>query len=128
MDSQNENQQILLVEDEVSLRQILAEKLRIEKFSVLEASNGKEGLELSLERHPDLILLDIVMPVMDGLSMLQELRKDEWGSNVPVILLTNLNDSTKEFESMEMGAFGYLVKADWKIDDVIAKISETLSN
>lgn len=128
MDSQNENQQILLVEDEVSLRQILAEKLRIEKFSVLEASNGKEGLELSLERHPDLILLDIVMPVMDGLSMLQELRKDEWGSNVPVILLTNLNDSTKEFESMEMGAFGYLVKADWKIDDVIAKISETLNN
>jgi len=128
MDSRNQGQQILLVEDEVSLRQILAEKLRIEKFSVLEASNGREGLELSLERHPDLILLDIVMPVMDGLSMLQELRQDEWGANVPVILLTNLNDSTKEFESMEMGAFGYLVKADWKIDDVVTKIVETLNN
>lgn len=126
MESRNENKLILLVEDEVSLRQILAEKLTIEKYSVIEASNGKEALELSLERHPDLILLDIVMPVMDGLSMLQELRKDEWGADVPVILLTNLNDSTKEFESMEMGAFGYLVKADWKIDDVIAKITETL--
>jgi len=126
MESRNENKLILLVEDEVSLRQILAEKLTIEKYSVIEASNGKEALELSLERHPDLILLDIVMPVMDGLSMLQELRKDEWGADVPVILLTNLNDSTKEFESMEMGAFGYLVKADWKIDDVIAKIAETL--
>lgn len=128
MDSQNANRLILLVEDEVSLRQILAEKLTVEKYSVLEASNGKEALALSLERHPDLILLDIVMPVMDGLTMLQELRKDEWGANVPVILLTNLNDSTKEFESMEMGAFGYLVKADWKIDDVIGKISETLGS
>jgi len=66
MESRNENKLILLVEDEVSLRQILAEKLTIEKYSVIEASNGKEALELSLERHPDLILLDIVMPVMGG--------------------------------------------------------------
>ena len=120
------NDVILIVEDEKSLREVLSSKLVLEGYTVYAAANGQEGLNLALEKHPNLVLLDIVMPVMDGMEMLQELRKDEWGANVPVILLTNLNDSDKEFESMEKGAFGYLVKSDWKIDEVTAKIRETL--
>ena len=120
------NDVILIVEDEKSLREVLSSKLVLEGYTVHAAANGQEGLNLALEKHPNLVLLDIVMPVMDGMEMLQELRKDEWGANVPVILLTNLNDSDKEFESMEKGAFGYLVKSDWKIDEVTAKIRETL--
>lgn len=122
----NEQTLILLVEDEQSLREVIAEKLQHEGFAVAEAGNGQEGLDVALARHPNLILLDIVMPVMNGLEMLKKLREDEWGGHVPVILLTNVNDVGKEFESMEMGAFGYLVKSNWKIDDIITKIKETL--
>ncbi len=122
----NEQTLILLVEDEQSLREVIAEKLQHEGFAVVEAGNGQEGLDIALARHPNLILLDIVMPVMNGLEMLKKLREDEWGAHVPVILLTNVNDVGKEFESMEMGAFGYLVKSNWKIDDIITKIRETL--
>lgn len=122
----NEQTLILLVEDEQSLREVIAEKLQHEGFAVVEAGNGQEGLDVALARHPNLILLDIVMPVMNGLEMLKKLREDEWGGHVPVILLTNVNDVGKEFESMEMGAFGYLVKSNWKIDDIITKIKETL--
>lgn len=122
----NEQTLILLVEDEQSLREVIAEKLQHEGFAVVEAGNGQEGLDVALARHPNLILLDIVMPVMNGLEMLKKLREDDWGGHVPVILLTNVNDVGKEFESMEMGAFGYLVKSNWKIDDIITKIKETL--
>ena len=113
---------ILVVEDERLLIKALGDKLRLEGFEVLEAHNGKEGLALAIEKHPDLILLDIIMPVMDGISMLQELRKDEWGKYASVLMLTNLTDADKTEESLKNGAFDYLIKADWKLGDLIIKI------
>ena len=117
---------ILIVEDEQSLIRALNEKLEQEGFEVIDALNGEEGLEKALHEHPDLILLDIVMPRMDGITMLKELRKDEWGKNVPVLLLTNLTDAAKTAEAVENKVVGYLVKTDWKIEDVVDKIRETL--
>ena len=113
---------ILVVEDERLLIKALGDKLRLEGFEVLEAHNGKEGLALAIEKHPDLILLDIIMPVMDGISMLQELRKDEWGKYASVLMLTNLTDADKTEESLKNGAFDYLIKADWKLGDLVIKI------
>ena len=117
---------ILLVEDEKSLREILKKKLESNMFNILEAKNGEEGLRKSLEEHPDLILLDIVMPIMDGITMLKKLRKDKWGKDALVILLTNLASAEKKEESIEQNVSDYLIKSDWKIDDLIEKIKNKL--
>jgi len=118
---------ILVVEDEMSLRNALRDKLGLEGFIVLEAKNGEEGLDVALRDHPDLILLDIIMPKMDGLTMLKKLREDVWGKNTKVILLTNLNDNEKVSEALLQGSYDYLVKSDWKIEDVVAKVRARLS-
>lgn len=117
---------ILVVEDEESLATALKEKVVKEGMEGEIAKNGKQGLELALRGHPDLILLDIIMPVMDGITMLKKLRGDEWGRTVPVIILTNLSDAEKVAETIDQNVSGYLVKADWKLEDVMKKIKETL--
>ena len=88
--------------------------------------NGEEGLKAVFQERPDLILLDIVMPKMDGLTMLKELRKDGWGKTAKVIILTNLSDNQKVADAMENDTYEYIVKTDWKISDIIAKVKEKL--
>jgi len=122
----NKKHTILVVDDDVPLLKAVCGKLEREGFQVFEAKNGQEGLDLALSNHPDLILLDIIMPVMDGMSMFEKLRQDAWGKNAKVIVLTNLSDNTKLAEALELKSYGYLVKIDWKIEDVVAKIKETL--
>jgi len=117
---------ILVVEDDSSLRKALSEKLVREKFIVCEAENGEDGLEVALREHPDLMLLDIVMPRMDGLTMLSRLRKDARGKGVKVIMLTNLSDGESVLKSLDEAAYDYLVKADWKLEDIVKKIRERL--
>lgn len=121
METQEKKQSILIVEDEVSLRNALRDKFLREGFHVLEARDGEEGLEVALREHPDLILLDIVMPKMDGMTMLGKIRADAWGKNVKVIVLTNLSDVGIAYDT-----YDYLVKSDWKIDDVVARVRQRL--
>jgi len=117
---------ILIIEDERPLLTALSSKLSHEGFSILQASDGETGLSMALEKHPDLILLDIVMPKMDGLTMLDMLRRDDWGKTVPIIVLTNLSDAARFEESMRKNVFDYLIKTDWKIEDVVIKVKEKL--
>lgn len=117
---------ILIVEDDLDLLEVLRKKFTMEKFEVLQAADGKIGLEEALHSHPDLILLDIIMPIMDGMTMLGKLRQDTWGKDVPVILLTNLSDESKVAEAMKHGVYDYLVKADWNISDVVKKVRAKL--
>ena len=108
----------------------LSNKFSNEGFSVSEAANGAIGLTRALEERPDIILLDILMPTMDGLTMLKQLRsKNEYGKDVPVIILTNLN-SDKEGVNVtitETNPAFYLVKTSWSIQDVVEKVRERLS-
>ena len=117
---------ILIVEDEKPLLNALNAKLSNEGFSTLLAENGKIGLDMAFKDQPDLILLDIIMPVLDGMDMLKRLRKDEWGKKVPVLLLTNVYEIDKMSEAMKLGISGYLVKADWKLEEVVTKIGQIL--
>ncbi len=117
---------ILIVEDERSLSAALEQKFQSEGYSVLIAKNGEEGLKTALKEHPDVTLLDIVMPKMDGIEMLEELRKDEWGSGAMVIMLTNLSDAEKIDVVTKYDVHDYLVKADWKIEDLLKKVKEKL--
>ncbi len=117
---------ILIVEDEDSLRKALAEKFLAEKFEVLEAVNGEDGLASVEKNNPDLILLDIIMPIMDGMTMLKELRKTKFGKDVPVIILTNSNNDDSLSESLASGAYDFLIKSNWKIKEVVDKVKERL--
>jgi len=110
----------------MGLLDILVSMFTIEGFNVIKAEDGQEGLDVALEHHPDLILLDIVMPKMNGMDVLQKLRKDEWGKNVPIILLTNLSDSEKVEDAMKYGVYDYLIKTDWELKDVVKKVKEKL--
>lgn len=122
----NPNKTILVVEDEEALRNILTEELKREGFSVLEASDGDTGLKTALEKHPDLILLDIILPKMDGLTFIEHLRRDTWGKEVSVIVLTNLSDALTIERAVEASVFDFLVKTDWKVEEVIAKVKTKL--
>lgn len=124
--SKKVRKKILIVEDDLPLARVMKEKLTKENFIVMTAKNGQEGLELALAKQPDLILLDIVMPKMDGLSMLKKLREDKWGKEVPVVVLTNLGDADNIAKATERGAYDYLVKVHWKLGDVISKVKERL--
>ena len=123
----NKKKSILIVEDEVELRAILKDKLKKEGFVILEAENGKTGLESAIKNHPDVILLDILMPVMDGFSMLKKLRQDEWGKNALIIILSNLSEAQEIDEEIKESTLAYLVKSDWEPDDIVKKILQNLN-
>jgi two-component system, OmpR family, phosphate regulon response regulator PhoB len=118
---------ILIVEDEPSVSKALKERLEQEGFEVTLAQNGQEGLLRAANEKPDLILLDLIMPHMDGITMLQRLREDEWGRLAKVIVLSNLSDDSALARSMEKGVYDYLVKTDWKLEDVVTKVKERLA-
>lgn len=127
---ENKNIKILVVEDEEIICKTYADELSDNGYAVLVAGNGKEGLELALHEKPDIILLDILMPVMDGLSMMEQLRKKgAYGKNVPIIFLTNLSAGEEKIMQaiIKNEPAYYLVKSDWSLNQVIEKIKERLS-
>ena len=118
---------ILIVEDEPHVLKTLSSKLVHEGLEILEAKNGEEGLKLATQKHPDLILANIVMPKMDGITMIKKIRQNGWGKSVPVIFLTNLrveNSFKKNIEEHKPSF--YLVKSNWKLQDVADKVREVL--
>lgn len=121
-----EKLEILIVEDEPAMLLALNDTLTRQGFSVAQARNGVEGLEIGLRDHPDLILLDIIMPKMDGMTMLSKLREDAWGKGAKVMILTNLSDEEKVEESKKQNVFDYLVKTEWTLSDITRKIRDRL--
>jgi len=119
---------VLIVEDEIAYVRLLKDQLTSNGFNVIDANDGKKGLAMAKSEHPDLILLDIRMPVMDGMAMLKELRKDPYGKTVNVIILTNLepNDETIK-ETIQGQPSYYLVKSDIRLEDLLNKIHELLN-
>ncbi len=121
------NKKILIVEDEIFLRTPLTSSLLEEGFQVLQTENGAEGLRVALKEHPDLILLDVFMPKMGGLEMLAELRKDEWGKQAHVMLLTNSANTENVAAALEGNVTDYLVKAEWDLKEIVKKVKQKLA-
>ena len=123
---------ILIIEDEKSLRGALVDFLLLKNYIPLEAKNGKEGLEIALLQHPDIILLDLIMPEMDGMTTLKKIREDAWGAQVPIIILTNLSPTKEQSSTIgtDLTAIDslthYLIKSDWKLHDVVKEIEKIL--
>lgn len=120
-------QSVLIIEDEMPLRQALSIKLKQEGINVLEAKNGREGLEIVKEAKPDLILLDIIMPGMNGLDVLKSIKSNLNLIKIPVIVLTNLPEESARAKVTELGGTEYLVKSNIPIEKLILKIKQYLS-
>ncbi|TAN58456.1 response regulator [Patescibacteria group bacterium] len=118
---------ILIIEDEKFISKAYQVGLAHEGFKTIAAYDGKEGLAMAKKEKPDLILLDIIMPVMDGLTMLKELRGQEWGKDMKVLVLTNSNDQAKTSESAHLNAIDFLLKSEWSIELLTKKINEILN-
>lgn len=121
-----DKKRILIIEDNKDLILLLSEVFKKEGMDVSVAVDGEKGLILSLEEKPDMILLDIILPKMDGITMLKKLREDKEGKNIPVIVLSNLSSAEDLSEAMEIGVYDYLVKKDWELEDIVAKVKKTL--
>lgn len=121
---------ILIVEDEASLRTALTDKFTREGFTVFEAKDGEVGLAVAVQEQPQVILLDMMMPKMDGISMLRQLRlESDWGKRVPVLLLTNVSSDDKRMlkEVSDDGSVNYLVKSDWSITMLVIRVREAIA-
>lgn len=117
---------ILLIEDDPTPAETLSVNLIAEGFHVFWARDGIEGLARAFQEKPDMILLDILLPKQDGLTVLAELRKDMWGKHVPVIILSNVHRPIDVAIAVSGNVYEYLVKADWKIEDIILRVREHL--
>jgi len=119
---------ILFVEDEVAIQKTLGESLRKKNYDVKSALDGEIALKLAKSENPDLILLDIILPKKNGLEVLEDLRKDEKTKNIPVIILTNLENVGEVEKAIELGATTYLIKANYSLDEVIEKVQKVLED
>ena len=119
---------ILIAEDEPQLLKLLLDRFTKEGFVAVGAPDGAVALEMAFKEHPDLILLDILMPVMDGVTALRRLRQDAWGKTAFVMVLTNLRDSARVAECLSLGVPDYLVKSDCRLEEIVKRVKEKLGN
>jgi len=117
---------VLIIEDEPLQLELLRDKIKALGFSVIEARDGEGGLDMAKKNHPDLILLDLILPRMDGVTLLNKLREDEWGRAASVVILTNLCSAEAVQKSEQQGVHDYLVKADYTLDDLMAIVKKKL--
>jgi CheY-like chemotaxis protein len=112
------NTRILLVEDDKFLRRACEIGLKKKGFTVITANDGEEGLQQARSGSPSIILLDMLMPKLNGLETLEALKKDEQTRNIPVVILSNSSVDTTVQQAKAMGAIGYLVKASLSLQEL----------
>lgn len=116
----NKNKKLLLVEDEAPLANVLMLELKNDGFSVQHVDNGKSAIAETKKKKFDLVLLDVVMPVMDGFETLEAMRKE--GIDVPVIILSNISQEEEKDKAKKLGAIGYIVKSDTTLAEIIDQV------
>jgi len=121
-----EKKKLLVVEDEVVLNKALQDFLTFEGFDVTVAFDGEDGIKKTFSEKPDLVLLDIILPKKDGYEVIKELKSSSETKNIPIILLTNLGSVNDVEKALNLGATTYLVKADYKLEEITQKIKEVL--
>jgi len=117
---------ILFIEDESALQKTFRDVLEKEGYEMISALDGESGLRLAKTQKPDLILLDLILPKKDGFDVLKELKENEATKEIPVIVLTNLEEIESIEKAIELGATTYLVKAQYTLEEVIQKVKKAL--
>ena len=123
---QNIMKKILFIEDESALQKAVSDFLNQEDFKVVSALDGETGLRMAKSEAPDLILLDLILPKLNGFEVLKELSVDEKTKKIPVIVLTNLEGVEDIKKALELGATTYLIKEDHRLEEVAEKIKKAL--
>jgi len=119
---------ILIVEDDRFISKMYQTKLELEGYQVEVAENGMEGVEKSKSFLPDVILLDILMPELDGFGVLEAAKKDEMTRNIPIIVMSNLGQEEHVKRALSLGAKNYIVKSQFTPSAVVEKIKETIAS
>lgn len=119
---------VVIIEDDQFLRELASEKLDHEGFTVYSAIDGAEGLRIISQESPDIVLLDIILPGIDGFEVLKRIKSNDTMKHVPVIMLSNLGQQTDIDHAMRLGAKDYIVKAHHTLDEIIEKIKQSLHN
>ena len=118
---------ILLVEDDRFLRKAAETTLKQRGYTVIAAADGEEALRVARSAPPDLILLDVIMPKLNGFQVLDALKKDPTTAHIPVIILSNLGQDRDVQQAMEAGATAYFIKADLSLQALVQRVGETLA-
>ena len=117
---------ILVIEDDKFLRELIAQKLVKENFEISEAIDGEEGIKKIREEKPNLILLDLILPGIDGFEVLSQMKEDSTIASIPVIILSNLGQKEDIEKGLKLGAIDYLIKAHFTPGEIIDKIKNVL--
>lgn len=117
---------ILFIEDEAAAQKALGDTLRNEGYEVVSALDGDTGVALAKSKKPDLILLDLILPKMDGFEILGKLKKENSTRDIPIIILTNLERMEDVERALELGAKTYLTKSNYSLNEVVEKIRKTM--
>ena len=117
---------IAIIEDDSVISQMYRMKFEADGFEVQIANNGRDGIELVKTLNPDIVLLDMQMPIMNGDEALKQIRAEEWGKNVPVMILTNLGEEEAPKDIRSLGIESYIVKADLTPRQVVERVKMTL--
>lgn len=120
------NKKVLVVEDDPMISSMYKTKFEVDGFDVFIADNGVIGLELAKKEKPDIIVLDVILPQLDGFSVLEKIKQDKTIKDTPVIMLTNLGTEEDKAKGEKMGALDYLVKASLTPGEVSKKIKQAL--
>ena len=118
---------ILLVEDDSFLLGMYAAKFELENFKVIMAKDGEKAIRLAIKEAPDIILLDIILPKINGFEVLRQLKTNSETARIPVILLSNLSQKDEIEQGLKMGAKDYLIKAHFMPSEVVDKIKKALN-
>lgn len=119
---------VLVVEDDALISEALGEGLKRAGIKVLFAADGQAGLKAALAKRPDHILLDLMMPKMNGHEMLERLRQDDWGAKVPVTVLTNAADTLDVFLVTRQPYTNYAIKSSMKLEDIVKIVKHRVSH
>jgi CheY-like chemotaxis protein len=117
---------ILIIEDEEIINELLAKKLTREGYEVFITRNGNEGMAAIKKEKPDLILLDIVMPEMDGFEVMEQIQKNEDIKNIPIIIISNSGQPVELEKAKKLGARDWLIKTEFDPQEVVDKIAKQI--
>ena len=120
------SKKILIVEDETAIADAMQTGLTAAGYEAEVAYDGEEGLNKAVAGKPDLVLLDLMLPKKDGMTVLREMRETEESKNIPVMILSQLSDTDKISEGVSLGVVGYMVKVDFSLAEVVEKIKGVL--
>lgn len=119
---------VLIVEDDTAMLGILSFKIAAEGFEVIKAQDGQQGLQFAISEQPDLILLDLLLPKLSGLELLEALRKVEHDKHIPVIILSNLSENSAIYKSVALNSSAYFIKSNSSLEHIATEVKNKLAD